>query len=84
MAHSSAEPRREICIQAKASDIAHKKMHRRDKRISLLSVEYGQAGVDGDPANFDFVAGRDASTASIWSTAIIPNSRGDVYAVASA
>ncbi|CAK0797452.1 unnamed protein product [Prorocentrum cordatum] len=72
-------------MQAKANDVAHKKKDRRDELIPLLSFDYGQAGIEGGPVNFEFAVGSDdASTGGIWSTAIIQKGRGDVYTVASA
>eukprot|EP00959_Pyramimonas_sp_CCMP1952_P474661 9503792-Pyramimonas_sp.AAC.1 len=77
LSHYPAEPWCEICIQAKADDIAYKKKDRRDELIPLLSSDYGQAGIEGGPVNFEFAVGSGASTGGIWSTAIIQKGRDD-------
>ena len=64
--------------------MAHRKRDRRDAIIPLISFDYGQAGEEGEPVNFEFVVGNDASTGSIWSSAIIQKGRDDAYTIASA
>eukprot|EP00959_Pyramimonas_sp_CCMP1952_P436981 9149405-Pyramimonas_sp.AAC.1 len=63
--------------------MAHKKKDRRGELIPLLSFDYGQAGTEGGPVNFERVAGSDASTGGIWSAAIIQKGRDDIHTVAS-
>ncbi|CAK0789597.1 unnamed protein product, partial [Prorocentrum cordatum] len=78
LTHYPAEPGCEICSQARTNDVARKKEDSRDELIPLLSFNYGQAGIEGDPVDFEFVLGSGAPTGGIWSTAIIPKVRDDV------
>ena len=84
LTHYPAEPWCEVCVRAKANDVAHRKRDRRDAIIPLISFDYGQAGEEGEPINFEFVVGSDASTSSIWSSAIIQKGRDDADTIASA
>ena len=84
LTHYPAEPWCEICVQAKANDLAHRRVDRKDAIIPLISFDYGQAGEEGDPVNFEFVVGNAASTGSKWSTAIIKKGRADPHRIAAA
>ena len=84
LAHTPAQPRCEVCVRTQANEKAHKRQDRQDALIHLTQFDYAEAGQEGKIGNFEFAAGSDLSTGSIWVFAILQERREDLYSVASA